>query len=58
MFHVISHACVCSQGFRYVAAGPMVRSSYRAGEFYMKALLEDGGRDAAAAKTVKMEASA
>ncbi|CAI5502621.1 unnamed protein product [Closterium sp. Naga37s-1] len=28
-------------GFRYVAAGPMVRSSYRAGEFYIKAMLED-----------------
>ncbi|CAI5478107.1 unnamed protein product [Closterium sp. Yama58-4] len=27
-------------GFRYVAAGPMVRSSYRAGEFYIKAMLE------------------
>ncbi|CAI5959339.1 unnamed protein product [Closterium sp. NIES-65] len=28
-------------GFRYVAAGPMVRSSYRAGEFYIKAMLEE-----------------
>ena len=36
----------------------MVRSSYRAGEFYMKALLEEGGRDATAAvKAVHMEAS-
>lgn len=26
-------------GFRYVAAGPLVRSSYRAGEFYVKQLL-------------------
>jgi lipoyl synthase len=25
------------QGFRYVASGPMVRSSYKAGEFYIKA---------------------
>lgn len=27
-------------GFRYVASGPLVRSSYRAGEFYMKSLLK------------------
>ncbi|MFN4218589.1 MAG: lipoyl synthase [Candidatus Bipolaricaulia bacterium] len=26
-------------GFRYVAAGPLVRSSYRAGEFFVKSLL-------------------
>ena len=28
-------------GFRYVASGPMVRSSYKAGEFYMKAMLRE-----------------
>jgi lipoyl synthase len=27
-------------GFLYVASGPLVRSSYRAGEFYMKAMIE------------------
>lgn len=27
-------------GFRYVASGPMVRSSYRAGEFYLKAMID------------------
>ena len=27
-------------GFLYVASGPLVRSSYRAGEFFMKALVE------------------
>jgi len=27
-------------GFRYVAAGPLVRSSYRAGEFYIRAAIE------------------
>lgn len=27
-------------GFRYVASGPLVRSSYRAGEFYLRALVE------------------
>lgn len=26
-------------GFLYVASGPLVRSSYRAGEFYLKALV-------------------
>ncbi|HEY5596913.1 MAG TPA: lipoyl synthase [Candidatus Bipolaricaulota bacterium] len=30
-------------GFAYVASGPLVRSSYRAGEFFMKALLNRGG---------------
>uniref|UniRef100_A0A7S2USD1 Lipoyl synthase, mitochondrial n=1 Tax=Fibrocapsa japonica TaxID=94617 RepID=A0A7S2USD1_9STRA len=28
-------------GFKYVASGPLVRSSYRAGEFFLKALLEE-----------------
>jgi len=33
-------------GFRYAAAGPMVRSSYRAGEFFLKNLLgKDSGKD-------------
>ena len=27
-------------GFKYVASGPLVRSSYKAGEFYLKALVE------------------
>ncbi len=30
------------KGFLYVAAGPMVRSSYRAGEFFMQGLLREG----------------
>ncbi len=29
-----------SMGFLYVASGPLVRSSYRAGEFFMKSLVE------------------
>ncbi len=29
-----------NMGFLYVASGPMVRSSYRAGEFFMKALVD------------------
>ncbi|KAM1954567.1 hypothetical protein EV1_023716 [Malus domestica] len=27
-------------GFRYVASGPMVRSSYKAGEYYIKSMIE------------------
>jgi lipoic acid synthetase len=27
-------------GFLYVASGPLVRSSYRAGEFFMKGMIE------------------
>ncbi len=30
-------------GFRYVASGPLVRSSYRAGEFFMKSMIENQG---------------
>jgi lipoic acid synthetase len=33
-------------GFLYVAAGPLVRSSYRAGEFFLKAHLDREGREA------------
>jgi lipoic acid synthetase len=28
-------------GFLYTASGPLVRSSYRAGEFYLKSIAED-----------------
>ena len=28
-------------GFRYVASGPMVRSSYKAGEFFMNAMIDE-----------------
>jgi lipoic acid synthetase len=31
-------------GFRYVASGPLVRSSYKAGEFFIKGLLNNQGR--------------
>jgi lipoic acid synthetase len=27
-------------GFRYVASGPLVRSSYRAGELFLKGVIE------------------
>ncbi|KAF5840634.1 hypothetical protein DUNSADRAFT_16148 [Dunaliella salina] len=33
-----------SMGFAYVASGPMVRSSYRAGEFYLTNMLRKGQR--------------
>eukprot|EP00946_MAST-07B_sp_MAST-7B-sp1_P001991 g1991.t1 len=36
-------------GFRYVASGPMVRSSYKAGEFYMKAMLTENASAAESA---------
>lgn len=29
------------KGFKYVASGPLVRSSYRAGELYLKGMLQD-----------------
>jgi len=32
-------------GFSYVAAGPLVRSSYRAGEFFMEKVMRDRRRD-------------
>lgn len=28
-------------GFLYVASGPMVRSSYKAGEFFLKSVIEE-----------------
>ena len=29
-----------SMGFKYVASGPMVRSSYKAGEFFLKGMID------------------
>lgn len=31
-------------GFRYVASGPLVRSSYRAGEFFVEAMIKKDKR--------------
>eukprot|EP00741_Cyanophora_paradoxa_P005269 tig00000865_g5108.t1 len=39
-------------GFRYVASGPLVRSSYRAGEFFIQALLKERAREREAAAVV------
>jgi lipoic acid synthetase len=35
-------------GFRYVAAGPLVRSSYKAGEFFALRLVRERGRELSA----------
>lgn len=37
-------------GFAYVAAGPLVRSSYKAGEFYLKNMLRGKESELAAAE--------
>jgi len=45
-------------GFRYVASGPLVRSSYRAGEFYIGAAIESDaprGQSYMAAKTENVD---
>ena len=34
-----------SMGYLYVASGPLVRSSYRAGEFFMKGIVEKGRQE-------------
>jgi lipoyl synthase len=36
-------ALALARGFRFVAAGPLVRSSYRAGELFLQSLVGDGG---------------
>jgi lipoic acid synthetase len=38
-------------GFLYVAAGPFVRSSYRAGEFFLEALVRHNGRGSSTTTT-------
>jgi len=34
-------------GFKYVASGPLVRSSYKAGEFFLKNLINEREKNAA-----------
>ena len=34
-------------GFKYCASGPMVRSSYKAGEFYLEHLIKKGRKEKA-----------
>lgn len=45
-------------GFRYVASGPLVRSSYKAGEYFMKHLIDDARKKGkvATVQDVKLEA--
>ena len=40
-------------GFRYCASGPMVRSSYRAGELFVERVLREGKSAAAARQQVR-----
>ena len=40
-----------AMGFRYVASGPMVRSSYRAGELYLKGMIQSDKAAKVAAST-------
>ncbi len=42
-------------GFRYVAAGPLVRSSYRAGELFIRTLIRTGGTDRAGASAPEQD---
>lgn len=44
-----------SMGFLYVASGPLVRSSYRAGEFFMKGIIERRRRGEATAPTTILQ---
>lgn len=44
-------------GFLYVASGPMVRSSYRAGEFYLKNVLNARKQTAADAAAAEQQAA-
>lgn len=42
--HSSTNRASCSyqtMGFLYVASGPMVRSSYKAGEFFLKNIIEE-----------------
>lgn len=46
-------------GFRYVASGPLVRSSYRAGEFFVEAMIRgEQGTAEAEAKVAAARAGA
>ena len=55
-FTVLGQAAEAKQ-FLYVAAGPMVRSSYRAGEFFLRGLISSQQSDNANAASAKREAA-
>jgi lipoic acid synthetase len=42
-------------GFRYCASGPMVRSSYRAGELFVESVLRDGESEATARERARAQ---
>ena len=44
---------VSQMGFVYVASGPLVRSSYKAGEFFIKNIRDNGGLEAVAEERQK-----
>ncbi|CAE6416619.1 hypothetical protein ACGC1H_002247 [Rhizoctonia solani] len=41
-------------GFAYVASGPLVRSSYKAGEYFIENMLRNGAQDKGALKTASL----
>ncbi|KAF8755366.1 Lipoyl synthase [Rhizoctonia solani] len=41
-------------GFAYVASGPLVRSSYKAGEYFIENMLRNGSNDKGALKTASL----
>ncbi|CUA71023.1 lipoic acid synthetase [Rhizoctonia solani] len=41
-------------GFAYVASGPLVRSSYKAGEYFIENMLRNGSQDKGALKTATL----
>ena len=44
-----------ARGFRYVASGPMVRSSYKAGELFIAAMMDEDEEDAEREATAEPE---
>ena len=51
-----AHDVVESDLLRYVASGPMVRSSYKAGEFFMENMIRAKQRESSAASTIPLAA--
>ncbi|CAE6441646.1 unnamed protein product [Rhizoctonia solani] len=41
-------------GFAYVASGPLVRSSYKAGEYFIENMLRNGSHDKVALKAAPL----
>ena len=44
-----------AMGFKYVASGPLVRSSYKAGEFFMEAMIRQDEQEDMARGTLLVE---